>query len=167
MPNNKWRMFYVVLELLKPGHLSLTLQSGEAKLTVFELITMIFTSLLSGSGSVKNFNVKGVLMSQCFKPLVAKATACDKISSQKKTGAYLRILKQASLAEWMNAEDRSKQLTLVLKYLNILLDDDNIEIGDQVFEEFDTYMKEGFEAHYKEKKENQKVDLLQSLRRLV
>ena len=106
-------------------------------------------------------------MSQCFKPLIAKATACDKISEQKKTGAYLRILKSASLSEWTNAEDRSKHLTLALKYLNLLLDDENIEIGDQVQEEFDTFMKEAFENHYKEKKEGQKVDLIQSIRRLI
>jgi hypothetical protein len=48
-----------------------------------------------------------------------------------------------------------------------LLDDDNIEIGEQVMEDFDNFMKERFEIHCKEKKENQKVDLLQSIRRLV
>jgi len=40
------------------------------------------------------------------------------------------------------------------------LDDENIELGDHILEEFDAYMKEGFEIHHKEKKENQKVELL-------
>lgn len=92
-------------------------------------------------------------MSQCFKPLIAKASACDKLTGSKKTAAYLRILKSASLAEWANPEDRTKQLNSVLKHLNLLLDDDNIELGDNMLEEFDTYMKEGFEIHHKEKKE--------------
>jgi hypothetical protein len=50
MPNNRWRMFYVVLELLRPSHLAQSLQTGEARITVFELVTKIFTSILSGSG---------------------------------------------------------------------------------------------------------------------
>ncbi len=53
----------MVLELLRPSHLSQSMQAGEAKVTVFELVTKVFTSVLSGSGAVKNFNVKGVLMS--------------------------------------------------------------------------------------------------------
>ncbi len=38
MSSHRWRMFYVVLDLLKPAHLSFTLTSDK-KLTVFELIS--------------------------------------------------------------------------------------------------------------------------------
>jgi len=145
-------MFYVVLELLKPAQLSFGL-TADKKLTVFELISQVFSVILSASGQVKNFNVKGILMSQCFKPLVAKATQSDRLAPQKKTSAYLRILKAASLGEWMNPEERTKKLTQVLLYLNQLIDDKCLDIGDQVLEEFDAFMKEGFELHHKEKKE--------------
>jgi len=41
----------------------------------------------------------------------------------------------------------------VLKYLNLLLDDENLDLGDAVIEEYDNFMKEAFELHHKEKKE--------------
>jgi hypothetical protein len=72
-------MFYVVLDLIKSSHLFFTL-TNDKKLTVFELVAQVFTSILSGSGQVKNFNVKVVLMGQCFKPFVAKSTANDKLT---------------------------------------------------------------------------------------
>ena len=88
--------------------------TADKKLTVFELISQVFSGILLATGQVKNFNVKGILMSQCFKPLVAKASLSDKLAPQKKTSAYLRILKAASLGEWMNPEEKTKKLTQVL-----------------------------------------------------
>ena len=62
MSNYRWRIFYVVLELLKPAQLSISVGDLANKQTVFDLVSKVFTSILSGSGEVKNFNVKGVLM---------------------------------------------------------------------------------------------------------
>lgn len=39
MPNYRWRMFYVVLELLKPAHLSINIGDAANKQTVFDLVT--------------------------------------------------------------------------------------------------------------------------------
>jgi hypothetical protein len=54
-----------------------------------------------------------------------------------------------------------------LKYLNVLLDDDNVVLADQVVADFDSFMTEAFEYHHKEKKEGQKVEVLQTIRKLV
>jgi len=41
-----------------------------------------------------------------------------------------------------------------------LIEEDSIILGDANLEEFDTFMNKAFEIHHKEKKENQRVELL-------
>jgi len=61
MSNYKWRMFYVVFELLEEKQLTYPIDS-DATETVFDRIATIFKTVLLGSPDAKNFNVKSIVL---------------------------------------------------------------------------------------------------------
>jgi len=69
----------------------------------------------------------------------------------------------------VSAEDRTKNLFYILKQINALLIDQGglVITGEKSLEAFDLFMKDGFIIYYKEKKESLKVELLQTIKKLV
>jgi hypothetical protein len=66
LSNQKMRMFYVIFDLLQPSHYLLSLDPNS---TVFDRLTSIFTSVLSSSPVVKNFNLKSIFLQSLYKTL--------------------------------------------------------------------------------------------------
>jgi hypothetical protein len=119
MSSHKWRMFYVVFELLQSKHLTLKLEAtGD---TIFERLSLVMQSVLSSTGQVKNFNVKGTIMGHLFKALLTKSEVVLS-KQQSATIHYLSILSAGNNAEWLNAEEKTKHVHLVMKHLTSMID---------------------------------------------
>lgn len=64
LANTRWRMFFVVFDLLETGHYQIALENGS---TVLDRVSEVFTAILKGSVDAKNFNVKTIVITQLFK----------------------------------------------------------------------------------------------------
>jgi hypothetical protein len=111
---------------------------------------------------VKNFNLKSLVLSSLFKTLYQRNQETLHHSS-----SFFSVLLKASNAEWANGDDRSKHLQVVLKHLNHLSDNRMLVLGEANMAEFDKFMQNAFVNQHKEKKESMKVEILQTLRKLV
>ena len=60
MMNHKWRMFYVVFELIEDKQLTYYIDAN-ATTTIFERIASIIKSILT-NGEAKNFNIKQLIL---------------------------------------------------------------------------------------------------------
>lgn len=161
MSSPKWRMFYVVFDLMNER--ALTYQVAENK-TVFDVICSVMKAVLVGHPDAKNFNVKSTVLTQMFKILVNRSL---KTLSENKTISFLHVLLQGVKTEWVNIEERTKHLMNILSQINQLIDLNAIILGDQSMEIFEYFLRDAFPVYYKEKKEPTKVEMLKTLRRLV
>jgi hypothetical protein len=64
------RMFYVIFDLLQPAHY---LYNLDAKTTIYDRVTSVFTAVLSSAAGVKNFNLKSIFLQSLFKTLLKRA----------------------------------------------------------------------------------------------
>ena len=139
------RMFYVIFDLLQPSHY---LYSLDAKSTIYDRLISVFTSVLSSAPGVKNFNLKSIFLQTLFKILLQRAQP-----SLVATSSSLQVLYTACKAEWASQEERTKQLLVVLKHLNHMIDNKLMIIGENNVADFDKFMLGAFDLAHKEKKE--------------
>ena len=155
-------MFFVVFDLLESKHYALQVSEGKS---VFDRVADVMSSILKGSPEAKNFNVKSMVLSQMFKTLVPRTLS---LVSDNKTSNYLQILTQAITTEWKTIEEKTKQVSVILRHLNqTLIDQGGIVINDESIKTIDGFMKDSISILYKEKKEPAKVELLQTIKRLL
>ena len=100
LSNQKMRMFYVIFELLQSNHYLYTL---DAKSTIFDRLTSVFTAVLSSAAGVKNFNLKSIFLQSLFKTLLQRAQP-----SLNATSNSLLVLFTACKTEWASQEERTK-----------------------------------------------------------
>lgn len=166
MSNHRWRSFYVVFDLLQDVHLTssyIVIDDNDNNITIFERVSNIMKAIFCSAG--QHFNVKSTVLAHLFKLLISKS---EYIKNESKTVHYLEILLQAGKSEWQSPLERTKQLSFVLKTLNTMMDQNQIVIGSaNSIEEFDKFMKNNFTIYYKEKKDSFKVELLQTILRLL
>lgn len=67
MSNSKWRMFYVVFDLMQDKQLMYNVDENN---TILDKVTLVFKSILIGNKEAKNYNVKSIVLNQLFKILV-------------------------------------------------------------------------------------------------
>jgi hypothetical protein len=90
MSSHKWRMFYVVFDLMSDKALSYKVQDeGEKKITVFDKVAVVMKSILVGNHDAKNFNVKSIVLNNMMKPLLTKMLP---MKSQNVTQTVLHTL---------------------------------------------------------------------------
>jgi len=112
LANTRWRMFFVVFEMLETDHYKVALATGS---TLLDKVAEVFSSILKGSADAKNFNVKTIVFSQLFKQYVNRTLS---LPVSKKTIRYLAVAQQAIATTWQTKEDTTKQLSAVLKIIN-------------------------------------------------
>jgi hypothetical protein len=100
--NARWRMFYVVFEMLESSHYELNVGTDS---TIFDKVCEVMQALLKGSTDAKNFNLKSILISSLFKTLVIRTLSSG---NPKRTASYLAVLAKAIKTNWQNKEETTK-----------------------------------------------------------
>lgn len=103
-------MFYVIFEFLEEKHFDLIVDS-DATITLLPHVVRILLSLLKPSEG-KNFNVKGIVVTQMIPQLIQKTKG---IKSEGMTQIIFDLMAECSKVEWKTPEERTKNLLFILK----------------------------------------------------